>query len=108
MKIIYLFIFAVVSCKAVVNNGFTKVEDRRADHIIEIRFANVPTTYFTVISAIQKTAFNTQIQYYPANSAYPSVVMLSFTCFNMSKEEMTRLKKRIGSCSGVIAVEDAQ
>lgn len=106
MKLICLFVFAVVSCKAATTNGFAKVDDKRANHIIEIRFANAAAGYSTVISAIQRTRFNSQIQCDPANSGYGSVVILSFACFNMSDADLVRLKSLIGSCSNVIAIED--
>jgi hypothetical protein len=106
MKFFWLFIFLVASCKAVTTNGFSTSEKKRADHVIEITFVNAGANYSTVVGIIQENGFNPQIQYYPIGDVYPSLMTLSFTCYNMTPASLGHLKSAVGSCSGVITVND--
>lgn len=106
MKLFWLAVFGIASCKAAITNNYASRDDRRTDPIIEIRFVSAAASYSAVIGILQKNGFNPQIEYYPVNTADRSVVILSFQGYDISGEDLARLKKIIGSCRGVIDVGD--
>ena len=107
MKLFCLLAFVVVSCKSVgINN--TGASEKEAGHTIEITLVNTGANYSAIVSTIQKSGFSPQMQNYPASNVYQSLIIISFTCSNMSEAGLAQLKNSIGCCKGVINIHDTE
>lgn len=108
MKLIWLLMFFMIaSCKAISTNALDEPYSRTG-HLIEITFLNSESNYSAIVSAVQKNALSIELQYYPVNTVYPSLTVVSVRCPDVSETTLSRLKAAIGCCSGVIAIHDTE
>ena len=106
MKLIWLFSFVLVSCKASNVNGFEGSGHRQDDHKIEITFVNSDVNYYAVMNAINQHSYTYNLQYYAVNNIYQPLNVVCFTCYKISDQALLQFKNKIGACSGVVNIHD--
>lgn len=106
MKVFCFLLFIIASCRVTNTNGFAPADDKKANHLIEITFVNSGANYSTIINAIQKNGIGIEAQYIPVVFNYRPVTTLSFHCNNISDAAVEKIKAAIGSCDGIISLND--
>jgi hypothetical protein len=105
MKLLWLFVFILFSCKVVTAHDFPFNDNKPESHFVEITFVNAGVNFSSVLGVIQKNGFHPQLRYTSTN-IYQPLISLCFTCYSIKEESLDHLKSAIGLCNGVVAIND--